>query len=191
MNDKPKTQTERWLTWGGATLGIISIVLIVIGLFTGRPASGTSVGGTPQAGAAPVVGNLAPNFTLPDITGTNVRLSDLHGRPVILDFWYVTCAGCRLEMPALEQAYQAKEQQGAVVLGIDIADAPADARGFARQLGITYPLLFDERQHVLDAYNVTATPTSIFIDRQGVIRSINEGVLDDKTLSHNLALIGA
>lgn len=182
---------QRWLTWGGMALSVVALGMIAVGLFTGRPATGgaTTVNGTPQAGAAPVVGALAPDFTLRDTTNTPVHLADLRGKPVILNFWYVACTGCKYEFPELQQAYEQHAPAGLVVLGIDIADSVPHAVAYAQSLNATYPLLFDTHQGVLNAYQVTGTPTSFFIDRAGVIRTIFAGTLDAGTLTRALASV--
>lgn len=191
-SNRIKTATEQWLTWGGVALSLFAIALILVGLFTSRPAptGATVVAGTPQSGAAPEVGKFAPDFTLRDTTGTLVHLLDLRGKAVVLDFWYVDCEGCRVEMPALQHIYQQDAPVGLVVLGIDIADSPQHAAQFAQSIGASYPLIFDHNLGVVNEYRITGTPTSVFIDRAGVIRAIFAGTLDDATLIVNLKTIG-
>lgn len=195
MADRRQTRTaaERGLLWGSIVLAVISIALIVVGLFTSQSSVGgaRTIAGTPPRNAAPVVGYYAPDFTLRDLTNTAVHLRDLRGHPVILNFWYLACEGCRQEMPLLQTAYVTHEAGGTIVLGININDGPSDAKPFAHHLGITYPLIFDSHQTVLSVYTITATPSSFFIDHDGIIRATQIGELDTATLTRDLTAIGA
>jgi peroxiredoxin len=155
------------------------------------PAANAGTVGTP-APAAPKVGHYAPDVTLLDLRNQNVALSSLRGKVVLLNFWYVACAPCQYEMPALQKAYDTHEAKGLVVVGVDVGDDSRTVSQFLNQLGITYPILRDVGERAVVQYQLTATPTSFFIDRQGVIRYKVLGPLDTPTLNTNLtALLGA
>lgn len=187
--EQQPSSTDRWVRWGGAALGVISIAVIIVGLFTSKPPEvTTNAQGTPLTG--PHVGNFAPDFTLNDLTGTDVHLADLRGHPVVLNFWYVACPGCQQEAPALTKGYLAHESQGLIVLGVNTADLPPDARTFAHVHAVSYPIVLDTHERVVSLYQITAAPTSIFIDAQGIIREAFAGILDDASFSQALALIG-
>ena len=171
--------------------------LAIIGTGLVRPATpgpsssiqSTSARNGPIVGTE--VGNAAPNFTLPTPSGQQVSLSDYRGRPVLLNFWYATCPGCLAEMPGLERFYAEQRAAGKdfVILGVNVFDDTTTVRTFARQRGLTYPLLLDPRQLVDNLYNLNATPTSYFIDRRGIIRVHIAGPLDENALRDNSALI--
>jgi peroxiredoxin len=76
---------------------------------------------------------------------------------------------CKQEIPALEAAWNQHRSRGLVVVGIDITDARADARSFAHRLGITYPLVRDQRGTSLDSFSVISLPETLFVDRRGKI----------------------
>jgi len=135
---------------------------------------------------APATGKLAPNFLLQDLDGRSVRLSDLRGRPVFLNFWATWCFFCVGEMPAMQRL---ADEYGArvVVLGVNVGESAADARTFAQNNGIRYPLLLDPDRAVTAAYQPRAMPTSLFIDAAGVVRAVSYGVLTPPQMREHLA----
>jgi cytochrome c biogenesis protein CcmG/thiol:disulfide interchange protein DsbE len=137
------------------------------------------------------VGNAAPNFTLSTPAGKKVSLSDYRGQPVLLNFWYATCPGCRAEIPGMQKYYASRQAagKGFAILGINVVDDASTTIQFAQQHGLTYTIVMDENQHVEALYNINATPTSYFIDRQGIIRVFVEGPVDDTALEQNVARI--
>ncbi|HRJ43544.1 MAG: TlpA family protein disulfide reductase [Caldilineaceae bacterium] len=125
---------------------------------------------------APEVGHPAPDFALPALDGPEVRLSDLRGKVVVLNFWATWCPPCRREMPALEVIWQQHNRGDVVVLGIDQGESAGTVSEYVRQnVGVTFPLLLDRRQDVGDLYLVRSLPTTFFIDGGGIIREIRIG----------------
>ena len=129
------------------------------------------------------LGAPAPDFTLTAFDGSQLRLSDLIGQVVVLNFWASWCPPCRREMPAFQDAWLESRDDGVVFVGIATGDLEADARAFAEQVGVTYPLALDHPGgQVADAYLVRVMPTTYFIDRQGNVARklsgyVNQGVL--------------
>jgi len=123
---------------------------------------------------APREGFLAPDFALQDARGQTVRLSDLRGRPVLVNLWASWCPPCQAEMPAMQKAYEIYEPQGFTILAVNTTfqDDQASALAFTAQRGLTFPVLFDMDGSVSHQYLVRAMPSSFFIDRQGVIRRV-------------------
>jgi cytochrome c biogenesis protein CcmG, thiol:disulfide interchange protein DsbE len=126
---------------------------------------------------APREGFLAPDFTLQDEQGQAIRLSDLRGRPVLVNLWASWCPPCQAEMPDMEKAYEKYSQQGFIILAINTTyqDQKSSALAFASQHGLTFPILFDMDGTVSHQYMVRAMPTSFFIDQQGIIRRVIVG----------------
>lgn len=184
----PATDLRRWLTVPRIAVVCVAVATVVIllrGLLTPAAAPSVSVGRTGTVTplpAAPLVGHLAPDVYPLDLAGKRVALSDLRGKVVVLNFWYVACEPCQFEMPALQKAYQTDAAKGLVVVGLNTSDDAPTITAFARGLGVTYPLWRDVGDHGVISYSVTATPTSYIIDRQGVIRARYLGPLDQKTL---------
>ena len=169
-----------------AALVVVTIGLLLKGLLTPAPAATPSA--TPGP-AAPVVNHYAPDITLRDLSNNPVKLSSLKGKVVALNFWYAACEPCRFEMPALEHTYQQYQAQGFVVLGVDTVDDPATADSFIHSLGITYPIVRDVDLRAVTTYRVTDTPSTFFIDRNGVIRYRVVGALDTSTLRTDVSAL--
>ncbi len=113
-------------------------------------------------------GTVAPDFTLRDLGGKEVKLSDLHGRPVLLDFWATWCAPCRAVMPVVELLHREFNDKGLVVLGVDDEDPEVIVK-FLQKSGYTLPTLHDPDRQVYNRYEVGGIPTMILIDKQGKI----------------------
>ena len=108
----------------------------------------------------------APAFELPDLHANKVSLASLRGRPVLVNFWATWCAPCRAELPELEALFR-ERPCGLAVLGISV-DSGSDesVAGFAREHGVTYPVLFDDGSAGA-AYQVVTLPHSVLVDAEG------------------------
>jgi peroxiredoxin len=131
------------------------------------------------AGHGTAVGAPASNFTLKDVNGRQVSLSDHFGKNVVLlDFWATWCVPCEAEMPHLQRLYQRHKEQGFVVLGVSM-DGPetvASVAPYARRMGLTFPMLLDEETQVTNVYNPQRTaPLTVLIDRDGRVRRVHPG----------------
>ena len=126
---------------------------------------------------APEVGYLAPNFTLETLDGPPIQLTDLRGKPVILNFWTTWCGPCRVEMPELERLWAEHNQGDVMVLGVNQGEDPATVAHFARgQVDTTFPILLDPQELLGDnLYDIRAYPTTFFVDAEGRIREIKVG----------------
>jgi thiol-disulfide isomerase/thioredoxin len=127
--------------------------------------------------SAPHKGFLAPGFSLSTNEGETITLSDLRGQPVLINLWTSWCPPCKAEMPALERVYQDYKDDGLEILAVNSTsqDNAADAIGFVQDLGLTFTILFDNDGSVSKQYRLQALPTSIFINREGVIQEIVVG----------------
>jgi peroxiredoxin len=121
------------------------------------------------------VGQTPPAFTLKDIAGSDVSLSDFEGKVVVLDLWATWCPPCRQEIPVLVELYEEFEDQGLVVVGVGMDEGGADVlRPFAEANKMTYPVLVGDKA-VGEAYKVTSIPTTFVIGRDGAIVSKHVG----------------
>ncbi len=176
---RKRARQKRLVQWVSAVSAVMVAGLIVWGLFMSRPASeAATAGGTPLPDFYGRAGQMAPNFTLKDLTNQSLALSDFRGKRVLVNFWYVACPGCQQEMSALEQFYAQSQAQNVVILGVDIVDDATTTAQYLAQQGITYPVVLDTQQRVLDLYGVTSTPSSFLIDSRGIIRGSISGPLD-------------
>jgi peroxiredoxin len=120
----------------------------------------------------------APEFSLPDINGKKISLSDFKGKVILLNFWATWCGPCTAEMPSLNRLYAAFKNDGFVVLAVSIDPSDKPVRSFVSAKGITFPVLMDpDKEAYFDLYAVFALPTSFLIDRKGMIV---EKVLGDR-----------
>lgn len=119
---------------------------------------------------SPRVGFRAPSFSLPDLRGNEVNLSDLRGKVVLVNFWATWCGPCAIEMPSMEQLYREFHDEGFELLAVS-----SDLQGqrvtkpFKEQFGLTFPILHDLRQEVGAAYQIRSIPASVLIGKNGVI----------------------
>jgi peroxiredoxin len=117
----------------------------------------------------------APDFTLRQIEGPNLRLAEQRGSVVLVNFWATWCGPCRVEMPHLNRLYDKYRGAGFVLLGVNIDDDPAAAKALAGKLGLKFPVLLDTDKKVVGAYDLNAMPATVLIDRDGRVRHLHRG----------------
>jgi peroxiredoxin len=121
------------------------------------------------------VGADAPDFALRSAAGTNLRLSEHRGQVVMINFWASWCGPCRQEMPKLDEIFARYERAGFTLLGVNIDEDAERAQRLADELGVSFPLLFDDEQDVSRLYDVQAMPMTVMVDRSGRVRSVHYG----------------
>ena len=141
-------------------------------------------------GPAPVVGQPAPDFALPDLQGNLVRLSDLRGKTIVLNAWATWCTPCRREFPELVDLYERNKDRGLVVIGLNLREAPQNVRKFADDFGAKYPIIIDKDGSVIGRYRLLGLPSTWFIDEDGILRAQHVGLLSKAILASNLAETG-
>lgn len=144
------------------------------------PACGSELPGTfatPPA-SAPQEGYKAPDFQLQTPDGNLVALSSYSGKPVIVNFWATWCPPCRAEMPDMQRIYEDYRREGLIILGINNQESGNVVKEFSDEFGLTFPLLLDSNGKVSELYLVRNFPTTLFIDSNGVINSIQIGSMD-------------
>jgi cytochrome c biogenesis protein CcmG/thiol:disulfide interchange protein DsbE len=154
-------------------------------------AAPASISGTPirvGGSVGPKVGNQAPDFALKSLDGDTVRLSDLRGKPVIVNFWATWCPPCKEEMPDIEKSYQKHKDEGYIFLGVDMKEDAATVRAFV-QNRYTWTFLLDPEGAAANAYYVTGVPETYFIDRDGIVRDAKIGAMSYAELESRLARI--
>jgi cytochrome c biogenesis protein CcmG/thiol:disulfide interchange protein DsbE len=137
-------------------------------------------GVTTAAGSRPTVvkiGDLAPEIDLKSMTGDQIVLSKLQGRPVVVNFWATWCGPCREEFPALVRMFKQYHDQGLVVVGVNFQDDNSDegVLTFMRNTLVNFPIVRDIGERLGREYRVDGLPTSYFIDKSGIVRDIVVG----------------
>lgn len=117
----------------------------------------------------------APDFTLKSNQDSNIRLSDLAGNVVMVNFWATWCGPCRQEMPLLEKLYQKYNKAGFVILGVNVEDDASKAESYLVGKDLNFPILFDTENTVSKLYDVKAMPSTVFVDRNGNFRYLHKG----------------
>ncbi len=137
-------------------------------------------------------GQPAPDFALKSSTGENLRLSEYRGDVVMINFWATWCGPCRQEMPLLDELYQRYQRVGFNLLGVNIDDDSRRAMQMIEELGVDFPVLFDDRKEVSRLYEVEAMPVTVLVDRVGTVRYVHHGYkpgYEDKYLDQVRSLL--
>jgi peroxiredoxin len=153
---------------------IITLLLGLIWIGISRAAPGSTTGGLIPA---PQTGFLAPDFTLETLDGQTVKLSNLRGQAVLINFWASWCPPCKAEMPAIQHVYDDYGDQGLMVLAINATnqDTPVDAKDFLTKNNLTFPVLLDVNGVATRLYDINSFPTTFFIAPNGIIREFVVG----------------
>ncbi len=138
---------------------------------------------------SPLVGKPAPDFELTDLDGNSVRLSDLRGKPVLLDFWATWCGPCKIELPHIQKLHEEFGVDDITVLAIS-SEQPALVRRYLERAQYTFPSLIDGKREVTGKYGVTSIPVVLVIDSQGVVRKHFIGAQPERVLRKALAAVG-
>ena len=205
LNSRPQSRRE----WSGSLRSIvlpIGLVVAIVGVLlyvqSGSDGAGDDGFGTvdlPDArnftSLAPNArdGRAAPDFLLPQLNGDPVRLSDLQGQPLIVNFWASWCVTCRSEVPDLINLYDAYKDKGLLLLGVNLRETEGAASRFVNEFGINYPIVFDRDGDVAGTWRIggpnQGVPSTYFIDRDGVVRKVVFGTVTRKLADEGLALI--
>ena len=176
---------QQWLLGVGLLLFIammLGATLLYSGLSEGhQPENLVTVGTTP-----------APDFTVTDRDGNPVKLSELRGKPVVLNFWASWCGPCKSEMPAFEQAYRTYGESIRFML-VNATDGSREtvetARAYIDGRGYTFPIYFDTTLEASIDYGASSIPLTIFIDAEGNLVAYGAGALDAATLQRGIDMI--
>ena len=117
----------------------------------------------------------APDFTLKSATGENIKLSELRGQVVMINFWASWCGPCRQEMPLLDALHDRYAPMGFTLLGVNVEKDSSKARQLLEDVPVNFPILFDQKNQVSKDYDVVAMPSTVLVDRDGNIRYIHRG----------------
>jgi len=131
----------------------------------------------PSIPVEPRVGFRAPQFTLQSLNNSSLNLTDLIGKPVVVNYWATWCIPCKQELPILEKLYQEYQSRGLVIVSVNAIeqDSLDKVQAMVIEFGMSFPVLLDQGDQFASNYQAIFFPTTFFIDTAGVIREINLG----------------
>ena len=147
-----------------------------------RGALAGSTGGTARL----AIGAPAPDFVLTDLDGGVVQLGALRGRPVVLNFWATWCAPCRIEMPEIARVHAQFRDQNLAVIGIDLQEEPETVRAAVARGQFPWTFAVDPDGAVARTYQITSLPSTVFIDRAGIVRAVFVGATTQELLAQKV-----
>jgi cytochrome c biogenesis protein CcmG/thiol:disulfide interchange protein DsbE len=162
------------LLLGVALLTTIAVIAIVVGT---RPDDSFGKGKS------------VPNVAGTTLDGQPLNLASLRGHPVVINFWASTCVPCRDEFPLFRTKMTEHADAGLVIVGVLTNDSAENGRAFAAQFGATWPSVADPDATIKNAYRVVGLPQSFFVDRSGILRSIQIGEVRDADFERQYAAI--
>ena len=133
----------------------------------------------------------APDFTVYDYDGNQVKLSDFKGKPVVVSFWASWCGACKTGMPAIEKAFSeyGEEIQFMMINLSGGSDTEKAAKEFIEESGYTFPVFFDNDNDAAYTYGTTSIPVTYFVDADGTLITYGIGALDEETLLKAIGMI--
>lgn len=135
---------------------------------------------------------LAPDFTVLDIDGNEIKLSSLFGKPIVLNFWASWCPPCKAEMPEFDKVYAELSEDITFVM-VDMVDGQRETlekgKKHIADKAFKFPVYFDTKQDAAMNYGISSLPTTFFIDKEGYLTVAAEGQIDEKTLREGIGYI--
>jgi thiol-disulfide isomerase/thioredoxin len=171
---------------------VLTVVALVVAamIYTGARKS-RAAGNGPQGQEAALQGELkgktAPDFELATLNGKKMKLSDLRGKAVVLDFWATWCVPCKIEMPWFVELQKQYGPEGLAIIGVAMDDSSdEEISKFAKELGVNYPILRG-KEAVGEAYGgLPGLPTTFFIGRDGKIVDQDAGLVSRKVIEEKI-----
>lgn len=160
---------QRYLPWLGAVVVLAVAAAVATPYFLSQPPA--------ASGPSSAAGRPAPVFVLRDDLGRSVSLKQYRGSIVVMNLWASWCPPCRAEMPDLQKLADSYGPRGVAVIGINEGESPQRARAFAGSLGIRFPIWLDSAEQYGRTYTALGLPTTVIVDRRGVVVRGFDGAL--------------
>ncbi len=180
-------------------LVVLGIGFLIAGLSLLKSGTPGNPGGSSAIGKAVLVsgatqsavqkGSPAPDFEISYSDGRKVRLSDLRGKAVLVNFWATWCPPCRAEVPEIQRAYEKYKAGGFAVVAVNVQESASAVAKFMEEYGMTFTVAIDSSGAVGRLYRVSGIPASFFVDRDGIVREIIVGSLTAADLERLYAMI--
>ena len=142
--------------------------------------------GLKKVQAGPVSSGMAPDFTLTSFDGRTLKLSELRGQVVIINFWASWCPPCREEAAYLEQTWRKYEGKGVVFIGVDWVDTEKEALAYMDEFDLTYFNGPDIGTRIAQAYNIQGVPETFYVAKNGELRGVHIGPLKSPELDDKI-----
>lgn len=167
-------------------IGTMIVLMVKSNLETPKPVKKEADVGNIEVGLGP--GNLPPDFELSTLSGESVKLSDLHGKKVILNFWASWCGPCKAEMPHMEKYYENnKDAANVEIIAVNLTTSERSGlkgiEEFVHEYGLTFPILLDKEGIVGQEYRIITIPTTFLLRTNGTIAHKITGPMDEKMMS--------
>jgi len=181
MNPEPgqRVNPSIFLFIAGGLLLVVAIGLLLVSsagkLPLNQPSNASSIERAKK-------GKPLSNFSLENLEGEIVQLSNFKGQIVLVNAWATWCPPCVAEMPDLQAYYQAHRDENFTILGINAGDPRSKVEAFVNREGITFPILLDPDVDLLTDLGINSFPTSILIDTNGIVQSIHIGMYTAEAL---------
>ncbi len=159
----------RSIVWAVAAAACVVLAFLLVPLFVSPNAR--------QNGPEGLAGTAAPVFPLSDDRGAPASLQQYRGRIVVMNLWASWCPPCRAEMPDLQRLYDRYSDRGVAIVGVNEGESPQRARAFADSLQIRFPIWIDGAQRYGRTYAALGLPTTVILDRRGVVVRGFDGAL--------------
>lgn len=170
-------------------VAVATTLAIVVLVQATRPTQGDATATGSGANARAVVDQPVPALTGTTLDGQSFDLASLTGRPVLINFWGPSCVPCRDEFPLMKAKLAEHRADGLAIVGVLTDDPVEPARSFVAQYGATWPTVVDPDKALKTAYRVAGRPQTYFVDRNGVLRSIQIGEMQDADFERQYAQI--
>lgn len=186
---QPAGSSNKVSNWGFKVLIIIGVLMMMtalVGLLNQfRQTSSPGAAQAPSTGPLRV-GIPMPAFTLSDLDGKQVKLSDYAGRVVMINAWATWCPPCEAEMPSLNTFYQQHRDSGFVILAINAGETREQAATFVSKYGLAFPILLDPNLALMDQFAIQDYPTSILVGKDGKIKVKHIGYLSPEAIEREI-----
>lgn len=143
----------------------------------------------PPDNVAPSVGYTAPDFELQNLSGKSIKLGDLRGHPVLINFWATWCSYCLQEMPVIEKYYE-RFSSDLIVLAVEVGDSATEVRSVVSEYGFTFFILRDPNSYVFRKYGLDSFPVTFVLDPKGIVLVKHQGYMREDKLVEYLNKVG-